>query len=155
AKYQYMSLDMIADEIRIMCIMPAENVTAPIVMHAAHCPVKCEVTFTALSCESSHCDIRSPILTTHLDRWGTDEAPVEIVLNGQKKLIRKNLAEAIRAVRMPNGIVPLWIDAMSINQDDVIERGRQVARMGAIYENATVIISHVGEQATDTALALE
>jgi hypothetical protein len=49
--YQYMPLDMVSDELRIMCIMPAEDTSAPIIMHAAHCPIKCEVNFTALSCK--------------------------------------------------------------------------------------------------------
>lgn len=49
--FRYMPLDMIADEIRVMCIMPAEDSTAPIVLHVAHCPIKCEVTHFALSCK--------------------------------------------------------------------------------------------------------
>jgi hypothetical protein len=78
------------------------------------------------------------------DRWGTDETPDQIVLNGQRKSIRKNLAEAIRAIRMTDKIVPIWIDAMSINQDDVIERTRQLRRMGQIYDNAMSVYSFVG-----------
>ena len=50
--YRYMPLDAIADEIRIVCIMPATDRAAPIVVHAAHCPIKCEVTFIALSCKT-------------------------------------------------------------------------------------------------------
>jgi hypothetical protein len=50
--YRYMPLDTIADEIRIICVMPAEDESAPIVMHAAHCPIQCEVTYFALSCMS-------------------------------------------------------------------------------------------------------
>jgi hypothetical protein len=49
--FRYMPLDMIADEIRVMCIMPAKDETAPIVIHVAHCPIKCEVTYIALSCK--------------------------------------------------------------------------------------------------------
>jgi hypothetical protein len=50
-QYQYMPLDSVTSEIRVMCIMPAEDSAAPVVMHAAHCPIKCEVTYVALSCE--------------------------------------------------------------------------------------------------------
>jgi hypothetical protein len=49
--YQYMPLDAITDEIRIMCIMPAEEKEAPIIIHAAHCPIT-EATYVALSCKS-------------------------------------------------------------------------------------------------------
>jgi hypothetical protein len=52
--YRYMPLDMVTDEIRIMCVMPADDATEPIVMHAAHCPIKCEVTYIALSCRLRH-----------------------------------------------------------------------------------------------------
>jgi hypothetical protein len=49
--YQYMPLDAITDEIRIVCIMPAKDKDAPIVAHVAHCPIKCEVAYVALSCK--------------------------------------------------------------------------------------------------------
>jgi hypothetical protein len=78
------------------------------------------------------------------DRWGTDATPEEIVLNGQRKKIRQNLAEAIRTMRNAEQISPLWIDAISINQDDVAERGRQVRRMGQIYDNACAVYSYIG-----------
>ena len=78
------------------------------------------------------------------DRWGTDATPEEIVLNGQRKNIRQNLAEAIRTIRTADKIVPLWIDAISINQDDLAERGRQVRRMGRIYDNAYAVCSYIG-----------
>jgi hypothetical protein len=49
--YQYMPLDRMTDEIRVLNIMPAENPSAPIIIHAAHCPIKCEAFYIALSCE--------------------------------------------------------------------------------------------------------
>jgi hypothetical protein len=84
------------------------------------------------------------------DRWGTDATPEEIVLNGQRKKIRQNLAEAIRTMRNAEQISPLWIDAISINQDDVAERGRQVRRMGQIYDNACAVYSYIGPPDNDT-----
>lgn len=60
-EYQYMPLDMIANEIRIICIMPAQDTAAPIVMHVAHCPIKCEVTYIALSCKSFYAIVSQPI----------------------------------------------------------------------------------------------
>lgn len=63
---------------------------------------------------------------------------------GQKMTVRKNLAEAIRVIRNPNVIMPVWIDALSINQKDLIERARQVPRMGEIYDFATAVYSYIG-----------
>jgi len=71
-------------------------------------------------------------------------------MNGQRKNIRQNLAAAIRSIRMADYIVPMWIDAISINQDDMIERGRQVRRMGQIYDNAMYVYSYVGPPDDDT-----
>ncbi|KAH5610309.1 hypothetical protein HBI26_024640 [Parastagonospora nodorum] len=131
--YRYVPLDMVTDEIRVINIMPAEDATASIVMHAAHCPIRCEASYIALSY-----------------RWGTDETPEHVVLNGQRKAIRKKLAEAIRSLRMKERIVPMWIDAISINQDDVSERGRQVRRMGTIYDCARHVYSYTGRAESDT-----
>lgn len=49
--FQYMPLDMVADEIRIMCIMPAQDAHAPIVIHVAHCPINTDEHYIALSCK--------------------------------------------------------------------------------------------------------
>ena len=76
-------------------------------------------------------------------------------MNGQKKSIRKTLAEAIRTIRQTDAIVPIWIDALSINQDDTVERRRQVLRMGSIYDNALVVYSYVGEQSDDLEEAID
>lgn len=51
-EYEYLPLDMMCDELRVMNIMPAKNLDDPIVIHAAHCPMRCEVTFAALSCKA-------------------------------------------------------------------------------------------------------
>ena len=50
-EYQYMPLDMVADEIRVMCIMPVEDIADPLVIHASRCQIKCEASFFALSCK--------------------------------------------------------------------------------------------------------
>jgi hypothetical protein len=51
---------------------------------------------------------------------------------------------------MRSTIVPMWIDALSINQDDVVERSRQVRRMGQIYEYAVAVHSYVGQADEET-----
>ncbi|KAJ4993175.1 hypothetical protein SVAN01_01150 [Stagonosporopsis vannaccii] len=134
--FQYMPLDVFSNEIRIICVMPAAGSAAPILMHVAHCPIKCEVTFIALS----YC-------------WGTDVAQEKVTLNGQIMFIRKSLADAIRFFRAKNAIIPLWIDAMSINQQDITERSRQIKRMGQIYHNAVMVYSWTGPQSDYTEAA--
>lgn len=45
--------------------------------------------------------------------------------------------------------MPLWIDALSINQEDEAERSREVRRMGEIYHNAALVYSCVGPKVDD------
>lgn len=79
------------------------------------------------------------------DCWGQDDTQESVVLNGQKMTIRRNLAEAIRVIRTNNTIVPIWVDALSINQSDLTERARQVPRMGVIYDFAVAVFAYVGK----------
>ena len=52
------------------------------------------------------------------------------------------LIEAYR--RNPKGSGPIWIDAVSINQNDIAEKNVQVAMMGDIYKNAARVIAWLG-----------
>lgn len=61
--------------------------------------------------------------------------------------ITKNLFDALQRLRSD---VPrtLWVDALCINQDDLGEKGHQVANMGQIYRNARRVIVWLGEDQT-------
>lgn len=41
--------------------------------------------------------------------------------------------------------LPLWVDAISINQDDLEERASQVQLMGNIYKTATTVFAWIRE----------
>lgn len=45
------------------------------------------------------------------------------------------------------GIRTVWIDCLSINQDDVAERGQQVSRMNEIFNRATEVLVFLGSLA--------
>jgi hypothetical protein len=49
----------------------------------------------------------------------------------------------------------MWIDALSINQDDVVELSRQVRRMGQIYDYAVAVHSYAGRADEETEQALQ
>ncbi|KAF2768019.1 hypothetical protein EJ03DRAFT_138504 [Teratosphaeria nubilosa] len=91
-KYQYVPLDAVADEIRIMVLLPAEDRSAPIRAVMAHCPVHCEVDYSALSY-----------------RWGDNSTTEKISLSGQIFHIRTSLAEALRAIRMHDKAVQCYM----------------------------------------------
>lgn len=131
--YQYVPLDPVADEIRVIILHPAQDESAPLVVHLGHCPIRCEVRFAALSY-----------------RWGLSEETTTITAMGMKMQIRKGLAEALRSMRRKEHELPIWVDAISINQEDVMERGRQVARMGEIFDHASAIWSYTGPKTDDS-----
>ena len=49
----------------------------------------------------------------------------------------------------------LWVDAICINQDDLLERNHQVGLMGQIYSKATLVLSWIGMSDKDTSTALK
>ncbi|WYZ40013.1 hypothetical protein EsH8_IV_000354 [Colletotrichum jinshuiense] len=136
-KHDYVPLDMLVGEIRVIVVVPAENDDAPIVAHLAHCPLVCEVVYHALSYV-----------------WGDPDPAVEIVVNGQKMRVRKNLEQALRTIRQSERAIAIWVDAVCIDQSNIVERNRQISRMFDIYDRATQVVCYVGEHNDDTNLAL-
>jgi hypothetical protein len=55
----------------------------------------------------------------------------------QQPLADKSMSSAARTV---------WIDAICINQDDILERNVQVQMMGMVYEKATCVLIWLGEE---------
>ena len=52
---------------------------------------------------------------------------------------------------MIEGPTLVWVDALSINQDDTVERNSQVAMMHKIYSAASHVVVHVGAPSDDSA----
>jgi hypothetical protein len=49
----------------------------------------------------------------------------------------------------------LWVDGICINQDDSLERGRQVAMMARIYSTATTVLVDLGEADEEAKVGLQ
>ncbi|KAI0096609.1 heterokaryon incompatibility protein-domain-containing protein [Nemania sp. FL0031] len=73
--------------------------------------------------------------------WGREAT---LALNGHKVPIKHNLALALRYLRSDSYHLTLWIDAVCINQNDIIERNAQVALMALIYSRATAVVTWLG-----------
>ncbi|KPI40643.1 uncharacterized protein AB675_10608 [Cyphellophora attinorum] len=84
--------------------------------------------------------------------WGHDEPSHEITVNGRPFLVRRNLWHFLNArQRMRRGKrTVLWIDAISIDQDNPTERNHQVALMGNIYRTANQVLAYLGEGSRET-----
>lgn len=137
--HEYLPLDYVADEFRLIYLMPTEDYDDPLNASLAYSVMHDDVSYICLSYT-----------------WGdSSEIPTyPILLNGQKFMIRKNLDRALREMRPWN--VNIWIDAICIDQQNIFERNRQIPRMLEIYEAADVVTSWLGEadEASDRAFDL-
>ncbi|KFY19113.1 hypothetical protein V493_08137 [Pseudogymnoascus sp. VKM F-4281 (FW-2241)] len=68
--------------------------------------------------------------------------------------VQPNLARAFRHLRYPSRPRTIWVDAICINQADLVERGRHVARMGSIYQLASRVVAFLGPESDDSSTAL-
>jgi hypothetical protein len=82
---------------------------------------------------SLHDDIQYTALSY---AWGDPNVTRPITLNGHSFDVTTNLKSALLQLRHRTQLRSLWIDAISINQSDLIERSKQVLLMGNIYQKA-------------------
>jgi hypothetical protein len=69
-------------------------------------------------------------------------------VNGQIVKVTRNLEAALRVLREKVTIqagCKLWIDAICINQADLVEKGREIGRMRTIYRKAADVVVWLGE----------
>ncbi len=73
--------------------------------------------------------------------WGNAVFPETLCL-GEKgtHAITTNLSRCLVALRKPDSVRVLWVDAVCINQQDVKEKSQQVALMGKIYRGAKTVL---------------
>jgi hypothetical protein len=83
--------------------------------------------------------------------WGDVKTTAPITLNGRLSFVTENLREALVYLKRNCPNILLWVDALSINQEDPNERGHQVSQMRAIYSEASNVITWLGPGSTDTA----
>ncbi|KAF2497458.1 hypothetical protein BU16DRAFT_456493, partial [Lophium mytilinum] len=97
-----------------------------------------------ISCTIRHVSLASPppyVALSYL--WGDATRVRQIVLNGYTFGVTQHLYDALLSLR-EHGLLTVWADALSINQEDVDERGQQVLRMGAVYRRAERTVAWVG-----------
>lgn len=76
--------------------------------------------------------------------WGSTESLKTIVINGKRKSVTTNLYEALRKIRDQMSPIPLWVDAVCINQDSMEERSREVRKMNRIYAECWAVLFWLG-----------
>jgi hypothetical protein len=89
--------------------------------------------------------------------WGSTTKSVVLYVLGRTVTtleIGATLATALRHLRYLGQSRTLWVDAICINQDDVLERNHEVNRMRTIYSLAKRTIIWLGEEADDSTRAM-
>ncbi|KAL9621495.1 MAG: hypothetical protein Q9160_004025 [Pyrenula sp. 1 TL-2023] len=83
--------------------------------------------------------------------WGeppqASEPFYSIVINLRKVAIRENLFQALKRLRLQSYPRMLWIDALSIRQDDLLEKAQQVQMISKIFHQAIRLLVWLGEHA--------
>jgi hypothetical protein len=84
---------------------------------------------------------------------GDSKITKSITVEGEDFQITTNLESALLHLRKPNGDRVLWIDAISIRQDDNSEKSQQIGQMHNVYSKASKVIAWLGEESDDSNLA--
>ncbi|KAF7548006.1 hypothetical protein G7Z17_g7348 [Cylindrodendrum hubeiense] len=123
----YQPLTAASNEIRILCLEPAEKSESEIRCRIEHVPLAASSNYVALS----YC-------------WGGSDKTVPVTVDGQTTFVTPRLAGALAELRRRK-YTRIWADAICINQDDDEERSHQVLRMAAIYRSAGAVIAWLGD----------
>ena len=133
-------LQLHASEIRLLSIHPSSSENDKIECSLATLLLHDNLKFTALSYV-----------------WGNPDITESITVNGKQMNVTTNLASALRHIRatgIREILDSIWIDAICINQQNILERNHQVQIMGSIYRAATLVLSWLGPDADNSTLAM-
>ncbi|KAJ8124511.1 hypothetical protein O1611_g9130 [Lasiodiplodia mahajangana] len=100
--------------------------------------IQCELIYTTLDANAISYEAVSYT-------WGSSDRTCNIKVEGRNLRVTSNLWNLLRDIRQAEGDRYLWIDAISINQEDDIERGHQVQRMETIYSGAERVLFYLGD----------
>lgn len=113
--------------------------------------------------ESSGVNLRTLLRVVNLDdspayeamshTWDDTQNSTMLRVRDHTVSIPKNLEDALVRIRHPYRRRYLWVDAVSINQDDIAERGQQASMMRSIYSKATRVLVWLGKDESNQAEA--
>jgi hypothetical protein len=118
-----------------------------------------EISSQAVSClgiETVACQMmlvessNAPPYTALSYTWGSDKKTRPILLNNKLTAITKNLYLALKHIRASHSYRTLWCDGLCINQNDPIEKAKQVQNMRFVYEGAETDLMFLGSASDDS-----
>lgn len=142
--FTYTALDRSTPHIRLIAILPG------------HSPqISCKFHIHQLGADAA-----CPPFTALSYTWGPPDPTSEVLItiDNQSSPVRKNLWCALSSYRKKTnegtfrGLV--WIDALCINQQDILERNYQVNKMKVIYSQADTVLIWLGPEENDSSRLL-
>lgn len=76
-------------------------------------------------------------------------------INAKRFHVRENLYEALKQLRHPTKMTPIWVDALCIHQANWVEKKEQVMKMGQIYHKARSVCVWLGAGDTESYRAMD
>lgn len=105
------------------------------------------------------------LLTTCLDSpcpyialsyaWGTPSERISIHVDSHSFLATPSLYSALSHITPELSSLPIWVDAVCINQTDEVEKTAQITRMSEVYHNSVKVIVYLGPSDPITDFAVE
>jgi serine/threonine protein kinase len=87
--------------------------------------------------------------------WGSTQDLAAITVNGSIVDVTMNLYIALQHLRQEDEDRILWIDAICIDQKNLLERSHQVQHMGSIYKEAEQVVIWLGYGTKETDLVMD
>jgi hypothetical protein len=141
SQYHYSPLSPKFDSIRLLRLMPHKDRNANI---------HCELIEYFLE-ESS-----GPHLYEALSYvWGDSKEPLPIFIHGNRFEVTSNLHAALTQLRNHSLDRILWIDAICIDQKNLVEKEHQIQFMAIVYSQAYRVLVWLGEAAADSDLVFK
>jgi hypothetical protein len=162
-RYRYSLLQINRGEFRLLSLQPGSP-SADIELEIYHIKQSSKPKYEALSYVCGPPELTEVVLVRSrpsakplsqlMGYFGLDqrnEEPEPITKLG----ITHNLGVALRRLRCLDKPRVLWVDAVCINQDDLVERSAEVVEMASIYSNAGRVVVWLGLGYDDSSLALQ
>lgn len=86
--------------------------------------------------------------------WGSPDRVDSVTLNGKSLPVTENLYRLLHRARELKHTY-MWVDAICINQEDILERNSQVQLMGDVYSNASKVAAYVGDASKENLAAVQ
>jgi hypothetical protein len=108
-----------------------------------------------LRCDITHANLLDmPAYEAVSYTWATTSGNTSIsryvLCHGKKIGITENCDSLLRSLRRRGQNRTIWVDAICIDQSNIVERNHQVKLMATIYSNASQVVAYLGPDSIST-----